>query len=1332
VELEINLTVLVVCLVVTKTHLGIAFYITFSFSSEYRMSAIDNILQVFLQKHNSAPHESVQHLRTLPAMLLAQVHERKNEIAIADQANEYTYETMILRAVDIAVALRAKGVSYNDCIGLFIETSADLALAMWGILFADAAYLPLATDYPPDRLSYMVNDAKIKTVLTNNHTKDQLAGLLLPNVNILNIDEVAKASITEVDQILNELAEQDGEDLAYVIYTSGTTGKPKGVAISQQAIVNQLTWILREGYLAPGHRILQKTPVSFDAAQWELLGMCCGAKVVMGSLGVYRDPEELIRQIQQHGITTLQGVPTLLQALSELPEFSDCDTLHSLFSGGEGLSRKLARKLLNILPDCRLINLYGPTECTINATHYRIDQTSFDYEWEIAPIGLPVTGLHCQVLDQNLTPVALGKTGELYIGGSQLANGYLFRPEQTDEKFPLIHLDVTHTTERMYRTGDLVRLDQNRTLHFVGRADNQVKFRGYRIELDEIRLSIENHDWVKSAAVFINENARSGHAQLMGAVELNQNEARLMDQGVAESHHQTKSTRHQIKAQLSGSGFRSEESLIGKQQLPLAGQQETITQRDRVFARKTYRFFHGSSVAAADILQLLSLQPEDSPSKLLTDLDATSLGEMLRYLGQFNSDERLLPKFAYASPGALYATQVYIELNNVGGLTNGYYYYHPVQHCLYRLADTSATTTLIRLHFVGKTPAIRDVYKNNILEVLEMEAGHVLGMLDHILPVYGYSLGQGSYIPDVLPLLDCPDEHDYLGSYDIVPLVHRIDDLAVDIYVQAHQGMINDLSSGNYLYHHGTLSKVSSFMIEQRHVIAINQQVYQRASGGLSFVSQSNEPWRQYIDLGRSLQRVQMNRINFGTMSSGYSSKSGNNLATALRLNDIVSDANQLVGPSYFCLFGKISEEQVNHIGMDEDTVHMKGPAELIRADLLNSLPDYMVPGQIIIVNKMPHSASGKVDVQALKQSADVQMADQEKPFISARNKAEQIISQIWCRILNLEQVSVVDDFFTLGGNSIQAVAIVRAINRYFVVNLPIQLIFGTPTIEKLAKTLNSSEAQIASRAIVLAGHSQQEATFCWPGLGGYPMNLRQLGEALASNRRFYGVQAHGVNADEIAFSSIEEMANEDVQLIRSLQPQGPYALWGYSFGARVAYAVAYQLEQRGETVSELVLLAPGSPQLPYAEPISQNENELFINPAFLTIVLSVFAHDINPALNTDCLSRVKTRSDFISFIEEKFPTIDHALISAIVNVVTVTYSPDYQIDLTHKPLRCPISVWRARGDSESFIAGGTSAGLDVRWHDLPIDHYAVLKSEGIEAIQSTRLSQNKESSCHM
>ncbi|WP_265257001.1 nitroreductase family protein [Verminephrobacter aporrectodeae] len=409
--------------------------------------------------------------------------------------------------------------------------------------------------------------------------------------------------------------------------------------------------------------------------------------------------------------------------------------------------------------------------------------------------------------------------------------------------------------------------------------------------------------WVKSAAVFVAENAHSGHAQLIGAIELNPNEARLMDQNVAESHHQTKSTRVQIKAQLSGRGFRSNDYLKDLPQTMLTGKQESAAQRKFVFARKTYRFYHGSGIDRNDLLTLLGLQPPSGVPESLATLNAAKFGRILRYLGQFNSEERLLPKFGYASPGALYGTQLYVELIGIADIADGFYYYHPVSHSLYRLANAHGDALRLRLHFVGNIPAIREVYKNNIREVLEMESDHILGLLDHVLPEYGYGINAGQYTPEVQTTLACPSEHDYIGSYDIVSLNERVNMLEVDVYLQAQQGHITDLTDGSYFYRDGEFIRISDFIIEQRHVIAINQQVYQRASGAISFVSLSNEPWRHYIDLGRCLQRVQMNKIGFGAMSSGYSSKSGNPLATSLRLNDIITAAGGQTGPSYFvCL----------------------------------------------------------------------------------------------------------------------------------------------------------------------------------------------------------------------------------------------------------------------------------------------------------------------------------------------------------------------------------------------------------------------------------------------
>lgn len=1254
---------------------------------------------------------------TLPEMLLLQARSRPADIAVRDDHEVLSYSKLADKSGSVALRLRQLGVVPNERVGVFIQSSTDLMVGTWGVLLAGGAYLPLATDYPDERLTLMIRDAGISVIVTHDEMVPRLSELLLPGVNVVSINNQADIPSPPNDGL--SFDDLDGDDLAYVIFTSGTTGAPKGVAISHLSIVNQLGWLQTSQAVTAGQVILQKTPVSFDAAQWELLAVCCGATVVMAQPGVYRDPPSLIQQIKRHNVTMLQGVPTLLQALVDHPDFESCTSLKHIFSGGEALTRKLAARILEARPGVRLVNLYGPTECTINATAFTVTPAAASSALEIMPIGTPVAHTQCYVLGPDYKPLPLGDVGELYIGGIQLAAGYLNRPEQTRERFVLISLDNADRAMRMYRTGDLVRQSPDCTLQFVGRADNQVKFRGYRVELDEIRVAIENHDWVKSAAVFVKPHPRTGQPVLLAGIELNPREATLMDQGDHGTHHQSKSSRLQVRAQLSDNGLRSDTEIVGKSIIDLPWRQETLPQRQLVFARKTYRFYDGGALTRDDILKLLSRPQPAARSLSLSELDLSTLGAALRYLGQFKSNERLLPKYGYASPGALYSVQIYLELRNVASLEPGYYYYHPARHQLIKVGQAEVTDdrSSLRLHFVGKTSAIRPVYKNNIVEVLEIEIGHILGLLDNILPGFGLGVGTGIHTPSVESALSCDNDHIYLGSFDLVSHAAMQAPGPVDVFVQTHGDKVDGLPEGQYRYRDGTLEHFSARIVQQRHVIAINQQVYQRASAAVAFVSRAPERWRSYIDLGRALQRHQMNDIGIGLMSSGYSSKSGKDLVAAKRLSDILEEQGEIPGPNYFCLMGKITQEQLAHEGMREDAVHMFGPAELVRKDLQNILPDYMVPSRIVVLDRIPHSASGKVDVEALKRSPAFDPPASERNVVAPRTVTEEAIGAIWRQEMNLDDVSIHDDFFEIGGDSLQAVAIVLEINRKLAVNLPIQILFEDSTIEKLAQRVDRRNVDAVTRLATLRS-GEGTPLFIWPGLGGYPLNLRALAAHIVGARPVLGVQALGINPGETINGSIEEMAAADIALIKRVQQDGPYTLWGYSFGARVAYEIASQLEQAGDIVEQLVFIAPGSPTLSSGEPSRGDAALLFHDRSFLTILFSIFAHSIDPDLVEPCLRTVSDEQSFIAYVAKSYPSLDVGLIERIVRLVTATYSPRYGIELRERAIAAPVTILKALGDGTSFLERASIRfESEPRILDLPCDHYAVLKPEGVQQI---------------
>lgn len=1294
--------------------------------------------------------ESAAAVQSITGMLAEQVANRPDDTAAVHRDTALTYRELDARSAALAGRVRAAGAGPDTCVGVYAEPSLDLMTGVWGVLRSGAAYLPLSPDYPDERLRHMLEDSRTAIVVVQPHLRERLERLAPAGTTVVTAADAQAYADRHPD--LPGPADPRPRHLAYVIYTSGSTGRPKGVMIEHRSIAAQMRWLRATHGLDHRRRVLQKTPISFDAAQWELLAPACGATAVMGEAGLYRDPDRIARHVRRHRITTLQCVPTLLRALLDVEEPDQFASLTQVFSGGEALSRELALACVRALPHAELVNLYGPTECTINSSSYTVDPATLHEGPHAVSIGSPAADTEYLILDDRRTPVAVGEIGELYIGGVQLTRGYLHRPDLTAERFLHSPYAAQGRGGWLYRTGDLAYWNTDGTVQCVGRADNQVKLRGYRVELDEIRLRIESHDWVRKAAVVVGADPATGFQNLLSYVELDPQRAALMDQGNHGAHHQSKAGKLQVKAQLSGRGLRRPEELRGRPAQPLPGREPTARQRALVFGRKTYRFFEGGDLTADDILRLLARKVPGAPPRRPEDLDAAEWGRILRYFGQYLSPERLLPKYGYASPGSLYATQLHLETAGVDALLPGWSYYHPVDHRLVRISPPAPDDeTGVRLHFVGRREAIEPVYRNNIQEVLEIETGHMLGLFDEVLPGYGLRAVPDRLDPAARERLAVAEEDFYLGSFRLLPLDTAPGepapdvppDVPLDVYVQAHPGRVRDLAAGQYAYQDGELRPLSAELVLKRHVIAINQEVYDRAGIGITVVAPGGPRWLRYVALGRELQRLQLNDLGIGFMSSGYSSKTGNPLPSARRIDAILSPLGRPTGPSYFFVGGPISEEQRRSEGMKEDLVHMRGPAEMIKDDLAAFLPDYMIPNRVTILDALPLTANGKIDTQALARADTGVARPADRPFTAPRSPAEEQVAAVWTRLLHRERASVLDDFFESGGNSLIAVGIVNRLNKEFGVSLPLQIVFDAPTIEKLAVALDAERAAAGghgrSRLVPLRAPARPGAgrpVFCWPGLGGYTMNLRPLAGELDDDRPFYGVQAHGVNDGETPYPTIRDMAAADAELIRDIQPEGPYTLWGYSFGARVAFETAYQLESAGHRVDHLHLIAPGSPRLrPRPAPRgsgrtadpdggapvdSARDGDGRDDEAFLTILYSVFAGAISGPELDECLKAAAESPDgFADFITDRYPHLGRDLVRRVIGIVRLTYSFTYTFgELLERRISAPVTVFKARGDDYSFIDGATG------WSERPpvtvtldADHYGLLRDPGVREL---------------
>ena len=417
---------------------------------------------------------------TLSQLLAQQAQTTPDAPALADAHFSFTYRETREQVTALARELVALGVRPGDIVAVALPRSVFLSLALMAIVEAGAAYLPLDTGYPDERLAMMLEDAAPRLVITNPAQQARFAdkGEILLYDAPLAADHAAGVAI----------AGPTPDHAAYIIFTSGSTGRPKGVLVGHQAIVNRLLWMQHQYPLGADDAVLQKTPCSFDVSVWEFFWpLMVGARLVMAPPEAHRDPQQLQQLIAQHRITTLHFVPSMLAAfvaaLDDDAAVASCAALRQVFCSGEALPAELCR-LWQSRTAVPLHNLYGPTEAAVDVTwHPAYGEALAKVTGANVPIGLPVWNTGLRILDARLRPVPPGVAGDLYLTGVQLAHGYLGRPDLTASRFVA---DPFGEGGRMYRTGDVARWLPDGAVEYLGRSDDQLKIRGQRIELSEI------------------------------------------------------------------------------------------------------------------------------------------------------------------------------------------------------------------------------------------------------------------------------------------------------------------------------------------------------------------------------------------------------------------------------------------------------------------------------------------------------------------------------------------------------------------------------------------------------------------------------------------------------------------------------------------------------------------------------------------------------------------------------------------------------------------------------------------------------------------------------
>ena len=438
---------------------------------------------------------------SLAEVFEAQVRARPASTAVTDGDTRLTYEELGNASDRVALGIQSHGVPPRSFVGVSTCGVTEALIAILGTLKAGCAYVPLDPHYPTERLAFMCSDAGV-AIVVGDARAPRYPGLLTISLDGLPAATSAVRSSASPD------------DLAYVIYTSGSTGKPKGVCVTHRNVSELLRSADRLFDFGPEDAWTLFHSYSFDFSVWEIWGaLSYGGRLVIVPEECRTSPQNFLSLLQSNSVTVLNQVPSVFRHLAREYAKAPCELpLRYIIFGGEALDRGAAKLWQETAPEdgAALINMYGITETTVHVTYKKLSKVDLHERRADTPIGLPLPHLDVTLLDDELAPVEAGEVGEMFVSGSGVAQGYLNRPDLTDERFVLIGDPPT----RFYRSGDLAWRRPDGELEYVGRADSQVKVRGFRVELGEIEAVLEEVPEISDAAAVATENA-AGETQLV-------------------------------------------------------------------------------------------------------------------------------------------------------------------------------------------------------------------------------------------------------------------------------------------------------------------------------------------------------------------------------------------------------------------------------------------------------------------------------------------------------------------------------------------------------------------------------------------------------------------------------------------------------------------------------------------------------------------------------------------------------------------------------------------------------------------------------------------------
>nr|WP_244885472.1 non-ribosomal peptide synthetase [Amycolatopsis vancoresmycina] len=905
---------------------------------------------------------------TVPELFAAQVARTPEHPALVFEDEELTYAELDAVSNRLARVLADRGAGPERVVALALPRSLHLVTAIVAVLKTGAAYLPLDPGYPADRIAFMLEDADPALVLA-------VADTAVPGALLLD-DPATLAGVPDVplDVVLRP------ENPAYVIYTSGSTGRPKGVVVPHAGIVNRLLWMQAEYGLTGDDRVLQKTPSSFDVSVWEFLWpLLTGATEVLARPDGHKDPAYLARLIRDRGITTVHFVPSMLQVFLGEPAAAECTSLRRVLCSGEALPFDAVARFGEVLA-AELHNLYGPTEVSVDVTSWRTST-----EDGTVLIGRPVWNTRAYVLDAALRPVPPGTPGELYLAGVQLARGYLGRAALTAERFVADPFGAPGT--RMYRTGDLARFRSGGVLEFLGRGDEQVKVRGFRVEPGEIAATLSAHDDVAHAVVVARED-RPGDVRLVGYV------VPADTSGSAEEEsEQVGEWRELYDSMYAGDRdeFAGWNSSYTGEPIP---REEMREWRDAIVTRiRSLRPKRVLELGVGSGLLLTELAP-DCEAYWGTDFSA----EVIASLGERVAADRVLAERVELRTG---------DAADLSGLPSGFF-------------DTIVLNSVVQ-YFPSGTYLL-DVVRT-ALDLLAPGGALFVGDVRDLRQVRAFhtavAQARGGDVEQRLlrekELLVAPE------------FFAGLDGVAADIRVKRGRA-VNELTQYRYdvVLRPGTAEPLPVATLTWGTDVSTVEEVAERRRDGLRVEGVPN-----------------------GRIAGGVDPEDWYALGAVVTWSatgdgsvDVLFTSGDPAGA-----FRPGPEEILAYTGNPRRSRRSTALPAQLRTFAAGRLPEHMVPSAIVVLDALPVTANGKLDRRALP-APDVRAPASER---EPRTPVERQLCALFADVLGLPRVGPDDSFFALGGHSLLATRLIARVRTELHAELEVRSVFETPTPAGLA-----------------------------------------------------------------------------------------------------------------------------------------------------------------------------------------------------------------------------------------------------------------------------------------